>query len=89
MPGMGQVLLGMADDMAEAKFLLAEMRKCGIVAELRPPQRLGCGCTPEIWVDEADLARANELVHEVTAVEEPSQTPWTCPNCLEEIEGQF
>ena len=44
---------------------------------------------PELWVEELDYERARELVEQELhgpGLEEPA---WTCPDCGEDIEGQF
>lgn len=43
---------------------------------------------PELWVDEADFARAEQVVTEFAQSDSP-QPEWTCPNCGEQVEGQF
>ena len=44
---------------------------------------------PELWVvRDLDYDRARQLIDGATADESPA-TPWTCPACGEENEGQF
>jgi len=44
---------------------------------------------PEIWiVEESEFARACELRDAVMKVQ-PPQSPWVCPSCGEQLEGQF
>ncbi len=45
---------------------------------------------PELWVlNEADTAKAQELLNQWQSASTSSSEPWTCPNCGEEVEGQF
>jgi hypothetical protein len=47
---------------------------------------------PELWVlDNADEARAKEIVREYRNEEEstPTAPDWTCPVCKERVEGVF
>ncbi len=46
-------------------------------------------CWPELWVDEADFHRATELINEVLVDGDTTEQVWTCPECHEEIDGQF
>ena len=44
---------------------------------------------PELWVDELDFDRAQELIEQEVhgpGLDEPS---WKCPSCSEVVEGQF
>lgn len=44
---------------------------------------------PELWVDELDFDRAQELIEQEVhgpGLDEPS---WKCPSCGEVVEGQF
>ena len=44
----------------------------------------------KVMVSSADVARADELIKEMNADEDgPPPQPWKCPECGEEIEGQF
>ena len=44
---------------------------------------------PELWViRDLDFDRAKQLIDGATDDESPG-SPWTCPNCGEENEGQF
>lgn len=54
----------------------------GGVGELPPTE-----AWPELWVAEADLRVAQEIVAELER--EPSLPGWRCPQCGEKIEGQF
>jgi len=68
----------------------------GIASELRNDRLVGVigeipflETWPELWVDELDFERAQELVEQELhgpGLEEPD---WTCPACGEHIEGQF
>lgn len=55
---------------------------------------LGQVTAPRIWVREADVGRAREIVRQYEALRrsgapEDDATPWTCPQCGEEVEGSF
>ena len=43
---------------------------------------------PSIWVYEADLVRARELIDRALQSDIASED-WICPSCSEPIEGQF
>jgi hypothetical protein len=44
----------------------------------------------KVRVNSADVTRANELVKQMNEENQgESRPPWTCPDCGEEIEGQF
>ena len=56
----------------------------GAAGELPPTE-----CWPELWIlDNAQLARAEELVAAFTSVNTESM-PWICEHCDERMEGQF
>ncbi len=47
---------------------------------------------PSVWVNEADVARAEQVVDEFRRGGPASTQPqvdWKCPNCGEMLEGQF
>lgn len=47
-------------------------------------------CWPELWVlDEADHRYAGEIAAGILESREPGREPWRCPDCGEELEGQF
>ena len=50
---------------------------------------LGQAVAPGVFVPEADLAAAEEIVARYVAGEIETGEPWTCPQCSEAIEGQF
>jgi hypothetical protein len=68
----------------------------GIAAELRN-ERLGGAlgeipfleAWPELWVDELDFERAQELVQLELHSHGVAEPPWTCAGCGEQVEGQF
>ena len=46
-------------------------------------------CAPEIWLlDDGQLDAARRIVADFGAML-PAATPWHCPGCAEELEGQF
>ncbi len=68
----------------------------GIAAEIRN-QHLGSivgempfvEVWPELWVkNDLDYDRAKQLIDDAVRDESP-ETPWRCPNCGEDNEGQF
>jgi hypothetical protein len=44
---------------------------------------------PEIWVDRDDADIAKTIIYEVIEPEGPPPPSWQCPDCGEQIEGQF
>ena len=45
---------------------------------------------PELWIlDESQAEPASELVQEAIEPPKASTSRWTCPQCREEVEGQF
>ena len=45
---------------------------------------------PEIWItDNRDFDRARVLVDAIVATANPSDPPWRCVSCGEQMEGQF
>ncbi len=60
-----------------------------IVNELLNVSIGGMGCTPELWVSEHDLERAFEIIENTDAESTEFEGTQVCPNCNEEVEGQF
>jgi hypothetical protein len=45
---------------------------------------------PEVWVvEDSEFGRACELRDAVTRLPSTPESPWTCPSCGEQLEGQF
>lgn len=44
---------------------------------------------PELWVDDDDYGVALRLIEEVLGTTGPPGPGWVCPDCGEEVEGQF
>jgi hypothetical protein len=45
---------------------------------------------PEIWViEDGEFAKACELRDTVSNLPATTESPWKCPSCGEELEGQF
>jgi hypothetical protein len=44
---------------------------------------------PELWVEELDFDRAQELIEQELHGPGLDEPPWTCTECGERIEGQF
>ncbi|AOV15702.1 hypothetical protein BJI67_00270 [Acidihalobacter aeolianus] len=84
-------------DLLSAGHVRNLLEQNGIASQLRN-YYLGGGigdlpvneCWPEIWVDDSDVARAEQVVRELQeALAEPPGPPWICPACGERNEGQF
>lgn len=47
-------------------------------------------CDPELWIlEDADLAKAGEVLANWRKSRETIAEPWACPSCEEVLEGQF
>ncbi|MEI6758475.1 MAG: DUF2007 domain-containing protein [Chlorobium sp.] len=47
-------------------------------------------CLPQLWVlNDADYARACELLEAWRSLPDETHSQWLCPDCGETIEGQF
>ena len=47
-------------------------------------------CWPEVWLENPDdLARARQLLRELSSGRGPPAPAWTCERCNEWLEGQF
>ena len=45
---------------------------------------------PELWIlDEQDLAKAQEIIHELIAHPAEVRNDWTCSSCGAEVAGVF
>lgn len=84
-------------DLLSAGHVRNLLEQNGIASQLRN-YYLGGGigdlpvneCWPEIWVDDSDVVRAEQVVRELReALAEPPGPPWICPVCGERNEGQF
>lgn len=49
----------------------------------------GMGCFPELWVSEYDVELALKIIEDADTESAVSEGTWVCPNCREEVEGQF
>ncbi len=91
-----------ARDVVDARLMtqLLESRGIRAVARGEPLSILGINIPlgrvfPSVWVEEADFARARQIVDDFNRSlerereEEENAGPWTCPGCGEELEGQF
>src|SRR5665213_831482 len=99
-----QQIYSARDDM-DANFLKGLLEQEGITAIIQGERLEGAWGTmpvtsnslPGVWVDEADLARAELIVAEyrqhehqhAVGGETPPQETWKCPKCGEEVEEQF
>ena len=90
-----------ARDVVDARLMkeLLESRGIRAVARGEPLSILGINIPlgrvfPSVWVDETDFERARQLVDEFIQSlererEKENTEPWACPQCGEELEGQF
>ncbi len=90
-----------ARDVVDARLMkeLLESRGVRAVARGEPLSILGINIPlgrvfPSVLVDETDFARARQIVDEFIQSLEQEQgkddaEPWTCPQCGENLEGQF
>ncbi len=46
-------------------------------------------CFPELWVIDDEIYPRAKLLLEAWLKQSPEVAPWTCPQCGEEIDGQF
>ena len=47
-------------------------------------------CWPEVWVlDPSRIEEAEDAIKRAMASEQDDESGWACPNCHEDIEGQF
>jgi len=68
----------------------------GIAAELRNARLAGAvgeipflETWPQLWVDEQQYDRANQVIERNLREPAEPRESWTCPDCGERIEGQF
>ena len=90
-----------ARDVVDARLMkeLLESRGVRAVARGEPLSILGINIPlgrvfPSVLVDETDFARARQIVDDFLQSLEQEQgkddaEPWTCPQCGENLEGQF
>jgi len=85
-----------ARDTVEAEFVRNLLEGQGIAATVHGANIsswlspvMGSAVAPGVFVDEADLPAARELVRRYQQRDLPAGEPWTCPRCGEAIEGQF
>lgn len=81
------LLVGHVRNLLEVEGIECELKNeflAGGMGELPPTE-----AWPELWIDEKDLSRAQQLLdafqHEPAVV----LPEWKCPNCGEQVEGQF
>lgn len=47
-------------------------------------------CAPQLWVrSDGDLPRARDILEDFNREPDAPQRPWTCPDCGEQVDGQF
>jgi Putative prokaryotic signal transducing protein len=86
-----------ARTVAAAHIVKAILDSEGISSEVRGEHLAGAlgeapldvDTLPSVWVSDSDAVRADELVREALSGQGPVSEGWTCPNCGEELEGQF
>ena len=91
-----------ARDVVDARLMkqLLESRGMRAVARGEPLSILGISITlgrvfPSVWVEETDFERARQIVDDFNRSlereqeEDANAEPWKCPQCGEDLEGQF
>jgi ribosomal protein L37AE/L43A len=94
-----------ARDQMDAHFLKGILEREGIVSVVQGEMLEGAWGTmpvsseslPSIWVNEADVGKAQPIIAEYQSrevrnakgVEAPPRATWKCPKCGEEVEEQF
>jgi hypothetical protein len=86
-----------SNNFSEAGLLKSQLEAEGIACVIRNENlAIGSGtvpfmeCYPELWVlHDEDFASAQELLAAWQEQADQPMEPWTCPECGEEIEGQF
>ncbi len=85
-----------AADPLEAEFVRGLLENEGVPAVVQGSHMggwygpvVGPLVAPTVLVREADLAAAEEIVGRYISGEVETGEPWTCPQCNEQIEGQF
>ena len=87
--------LYMARESSEAEMLKGLMEQQGIECTIRNETvRDTVGplvfCYPELWIlSDEDYAAANQILADWRAAPSGERKDWTCPECGEEISGQF
>lgn len=47
-------------------------------------------CGPQLWVrSDDDFPRARDILQDFHREPDASASPWQCPNCGEQVDGQF
>jgi len=87
-------MLFTSSDRTAAGLLQSALQEAGIECELRNDAMQsnfpGAAFYPELWVlKDEDFAKAVELRDARLASSPLPATPWTCPSCGEQLEGQF
>jgi hypothetical protein len=85
-----------AESIVQVAHVRNLLEDAGIATEMRN-DRLGGAvgeipfleAWPEVWVDERDAVRAEELIELRVHGRGLREAPWDCPGCGERIEGQF
>ena len=82
------------------KLLVAHIRNLleveGIACQVKNEYLLGAAgelplneIWPELWLENSiDYPRARAIIHQLLQ-DEPCAAPWVCPQCNEQIDGQF
>ena len=87
--------LYMARESSEAEFLKGLMERQGIECALRNETMLDAVgplvfCYPELWIlRDEDYAAATQILEDWRTTPSSAEKDWTCPECGEEISGQF
>jgi hypothetical protein len=90
-------LLLSAPTFTEVGLLQSQLESAGIACIIRNEHLSAVAgsipffdCYPELWVlNDADESRARDLLAKLRDTDSLTAAPWKCPDCGEEIEGQF
>jgi len=85
----------MSPNVAEVSLLQSLLEAEGVACMIRNDQISSVSAMPmasmfpELWVNDDDQARAEQLVARWNEESETTDAPWICATCGEENEGQF
>jgi hypothetical protein len=85
-------LLYSSNDIRKIGVIRSALDEAGVAYEIRNETLPYPGAVfdPEVWVvQDSEFARACALRDAVVQLPSIPQSPWTCPACGEQLEGQF
>ena len=87
-------MLFTSPDRTAVGLLQSALQEVGIECELRNDAMQanfpGAAFYPELWViEDDDFPKAEEIRDAQRAPAAVTLSPWTCPSCGEQLEGQF